>query len=550
MSRKIEINGNPKLSKIIVDLSYGSESQAVKLMQLVNTDEFRKYCRTDSVAKTDAFEDIPERVLHRLVRDFRTAKVFSVDNVSDNNYNFKDNKTKQDALQLVADFCYVVYHKHKNTMEDKQELVKKVRTTARNRFRKELVNRLNRYGANFDAKTTPLADLYAYAYDPANNVSDIDKNFSDLVQTAYSDLNFWKEAFHNSKVANLGMESNDNKQDIDRNMIPDEKVCVILNALPKLASTYTRTAINPVTEEKTFIYDYDRSNSLGVIKYHTYRECAIEIAGFIGKSAWESVNIFIYAIESLAKIRPYFAGLKKLADDMRSKDDTAEIVYKDLSKYKYNINVLITYFDEYGNLVSSQVNNGNDINRLIYLGLRNDFKYSSINLNNADIEVELKDIKNKLDKAKISTNIINQSKGVGVRRTNGKIVKTNVDVNPQTDSIRSILKLYFPNFDTGSYDRYIISSENKIATLMHIVEILDKVNSVARVCAKEYYKIRNKALIKAALNESRDISSVQHLEIDYLRKSNVILACIARIFAPYSKLDHRNVDDNLQSRLY
>ena len=606
MSCTIEINGSPKLSKIITNLSYGSESQAVKLMQFVNTDEFREYCKNDSVAKTDEFEKIPERTLNRLVRDFRASKVFSVNNnssydVGSNNYNFKDNKTRQDALQFTADYCYLLYYKYQNTMNNKQELVKKVRTTARNRMRSELVTRLNRYGANFNAKTTPLEDLYAFANNPANEVLDIDKNFADLVQTAYGDLNFWKEAFHNSKVVNLGLEIKDDEQNIDEDIMTDEEadsindeeseytvdemtylwsegwknnfnshvseyVRAIFNSLPKLSSTIVGTVTDKNGNEIS-TYQYDRNNSLGVIKYHTYQECAIEIAGLIERGAWKSVDTFIDAIEQLANEKHEFAGFKKLADDMRNENakGLAEAVYKDLNKY--NVDVLEVCIDEYGNLVARQPNNDNNTNIQSYLEMRNDFKYSAINLNNADIEVELKDIRNKLDKARTSANIANQSKGVGVRRRSGAIVKTNIDVNPQTDAIRSILKLYFPSFDTGTYDRFIIKSSDRIEALEQVLSMLEKVNTVAQNSAKEYanqrYEIykanaENKARREAALNNGADITNIEEVEPQrigqsYLIGADEILANISKTFSPYSKskakLNYRNVNGNLQSGL-
>lgn len=606
MSCTIEINGNPKLSKIITNLSYGSESQAVKLMQLVNTDEFKEYCKNDSVAKTDEFEKIPERTLNRLVRDFRASKVFSVNNnssydVSGNNYNFKDNKTRQDALQFTADLCYLLYYKNIGKVENKQQLVNLVRNSARNKFRQELVTRLNRYGANFNSKTTPLEDLYSFANNPANEVLDIDKNFADLVQTAYGDLNFWKEAFHNSKVVNLGMEIKDDKQNVDEDMMTDEEtnsindeeseytvdemtylwsegwknnfnshvseyVRAIFNSLPKLSSTVLGT-ITDNNGNEISTYQYDRNNALGVIKYHTYQECAIEIAGLIERGAWKSVDTFINAIEQLANEKAEFAGFKKLADDMRNENakGLAEAIYKDLNKY--NVDVLEVCIDEYGNLVARQPNNDNNTNIQSYLEIRNDFKYSAINLNNADIEVELKDIRSKLDKARTSANIANQSKGVGVRRRSGQIVKTNIDVNPQTDAIRSILKLYFPSFDTGAYDRFIIQSNDRITALDQVLSMLEKVNTVAQNSAKEYanqkYEIykanaENEARRKAALNSGADVTSIEEVEPQrigqsYLIGADEVLANISKTFSPYSKskakLNYRNVNGNLQSGL-
>ena len=591
----IKFSDIDKVNSIIKELCYDNVADCYRLAALINTEAFKEFCKNDSVAKSDDIANINKNVLRRLIKEYRNNNTFSVKNNSkvsadSGMYDFKSLEVYNDALTYVADLASIFWYAKKEELSKSGNAVNTLKGGLKKQLRIQLIKRLNAYGAKFDAKTS-LEELYTYA--EQDNIKEQDKNFADLVRSANGDISFWHAAFNNSKIANIGLDLTEDDQkekedlmaDDDEDIITDadladevdlstrqwafgtvnnytkhvsEEVKQYLNNLPKLSST-TKTSKGE--------YDYDKSNSLGVTKFHTYQECIIELTSVIGNNGWKSIKDFIEGIRQLANNKPEFAGFIKLADDMEKNTDFANAVMKDLNKY--NIDALEITVNPFGNIDSVQSNTANNPLRQLYFNLRNDLKGSSIQLNHFDIDAEIANIKDKFNKYKI--NIAKRTgKGSGLLQALGVNInfdKENIkDFDEIVNSIKAIYRSYFPSINDIVIDRFIIQNgNNKNDNITILISNLESINKSASTSLSEYedrnfniQKVRreNYQKRKYAIETRQDINTIKFVEeptytTDYLIGAEEALGKLASLLYKYTpskaELNFRNTDGNLQS---
>ena len=193
----------PKVNDVIKELENNNPADCYKLSALLKTEEFAKYCREDAVAKTDNLESINKNVLKRLIKNYRNAHFFSVNNTSKVNansgmYQFRSQAAFDTATQYTADLISSINYKANDKDKASPNYVTSLIATAKNLFKKQLIAKANQYGS-FD-----INNIEAAYYAIEENGTDQERNFKDLVQSALGDPNFWNEVFYNSKVASLG----------------------------------------------------------------------------------------------------------------------------------------------------------------------------------------------------------------------------------------------------------------------------------------------------------------------------------------------------------
>lgn len=586
----------PKVNDIVKELENNNPVDCYKLAALIRTEEFAEYCRNDEVAQTDDLNSINKNVLKRLIKNYRNAKVFSVNNTTKINvnsgmYQFRSQAAFDTAVQFTADLISGINYRASAAEKASPEYLKNLIGTAIKAFKKQLILKANQYGS------FTVDNLEAAYYAIEENGTDQERNFKDMVQTAVSDGDYWNEVFYNSKIAALGRNTNledeafkySLMQVTDEDIIADveqsdevdlstkqwdfgnnisnyaehisEAVRQYFDSLQRLNST------QKFGDKK---YDVNRNNPLGVPTCHTYQECVIELSNVVTNvGGFKSIEDFIAAIEVIANNKKEFSAFIKLADDMKTNDDLAKKIYTDLNKFI--IDKLEIAIDGYGTIKSIQSNNSNNPVRKLYFNLRNDLKGSSIQNNNVDIEEQIDALDTAFKQYKRKDLDVKTISKFG--RKNNTLAQDNVaSFNDIVAELKDIYKSYFPSLNELAIDNYIERNNKDKAN--HRNENVDRL--IAYI-----YKVNNSAKLSLAEKQNRDFQYRQvwgenerrldayreavangvqakyvekelpKFDTEYLVKADEPIGLIAKALEQYmyskAELNSRNVEGNLNS---
>lgn len=597
---EIRFHSDERINDIIKELTYGNQADAYRLAKLIREPAFNDYWHNDSVGqKYDNLTDIPKPTLRGLIREYRNANTFSVKNNTKLNtnsgyYAFKSKEAFNTGKNFIGDTVYKFWTEKLN---DNQRNIKGAVAGVKGRIKKdikrELVKRLNKYNTdnNFSVDTS-IQELINYAYN-TEEVSEVDRNFADLVYTAYSSTAFWQEAFQNAKVVNLGLKLTDEDaadkesmtEDAEDAFIDDEQsdnldestkgwdVDKTYGNFGKHVSEENRARFNNLVRLSSPVYNssgstfnekyqVDRNNPLGVPTYHSYQEVMIELSDINANGGWKSVDDFIDGVERIANKKKDFYGLIVLVNQMRANKDLAYAIYKDVDKY--NVDVMEIDINE-DSIESVQSNTRNTSARQIYYGLRNSIKTTAQQLDNVSLENDIKEIDKLIKRYKNDLN----AGGNRTIKAGGRTIVVNVDaqLNDITTRIKDIYKSYFPNLDTTAIDRYIINYKNSPDILSklnaNISAIVNGAIKTAEEKRKRDYIIarvnsRNWKKREEAIQAGQDPNSLTYEDIptydeDYIVSLDAPLSNFVRAIAPYTsskaELNYRNINNNLQSGL-
>lgn len=580
----------PKVNDVIKELENNNPADCYKLASIIKTEDFAKYCREDSVAKTDNLESINKNVLRRLIKNYRNSKIFNVNNTSkvsaeSGMYMFRSQAAFDAAIQFTADLINMYNYKASDKDKQAQDYLIKLISTIKLAFKKQLILRANKYG-KFD-----INNLEAAYYAIEENGTDQERNFKDMVQSALGDPNYWNEVFYNSKVASIGrnidfqdeaykyalMEATDEDAIADVSQADEVDLSTkqwdfgnnissyaehISEAVRQYFDSLQRLNSTQKFDNKT--YDIDKNNPLGVATCHNYQECVVELSNIISNlGGFKSIDDFIDAIEMVANSKKEFAAFIRVADDMRSKPDLANKIYTDLNKF--TIDKLEIAIDGYGAIKSIQSNNSNNPVRKLYFNLRNDLKGSSIQTDNIDIEGQIDELETKFKNYKRSAGMsrVKGSRGTDTTATFDEVVK----------ELKGLYKTYFPSMNELAIDNYLDRNNKTVAT--HRTDNFDKllsylktVNNAAKLSLAEkedrdfkYNEVRREnknrrndynAAVAAGVTGAKYVEKeLPKFDGEYLRGADEVLGNIAQAIEPYvyskAELNSRNVEGNLNS---
>lgn len=588
----------PKVNDIIKELENNNPADCYKLGALLKTEEFAKYCREDAIAKTDNLENINKNVLKRLIKNYRNAHFFNVNNTSKVNsnssmYQFRSQAAFDTATQYTADLISNINYKAPDSAKRNANYVTSLIATAKTLFKKQLILKANQYGS-FDTN-----NIEAAYYAIEENGTDQERNFKDLVQSALGDPSFWNEVFYNNKIAALGRNTDfqDEAYKLSLMEVTDEDIIADIEQSDEVdlstkqwdfgsnISNYTEhisevvrqyfDSLQHLASTQRFAdgkYDIDRNNPLGVPTCHTYQECTIELSNIIGNlGGFKSINDFIDAIEAVGNNKKEFASFIKVANDMRANPDLANKIYTDLNKF--TIDKLEITIDGFGSIKSIQSNTSNNPVRKLYFNLRNDLKGSSIQTDNIDIEGQIEELDAKFKNYKSSGKV----SGVrSARRSNlqSDVAQSNAaKFDDVVRELKELYKTYFPSMNDLAIDNYIERNNKDIAThrndnVDRLLSYLRTVNNSAKASLaekedrdfkyREVQKENRKKFIayQQALAAGVDNAKYTEKELpkfdgEYLRGADEVLGNIAQAIEPYvyskAELNSRNVEGNLNS---
>lgn len=588
----------PKVNDVIKELENNNPADCYKLGALLKTEEFAKYCREDAVAKTDNLESINKNVLKRLIKNYRNAHFFNVNNTSKVNansgmYQFRSQAAFDTATQYTADLISSINYKANDKAKASHNYVTSLIATAKNLFKKQLIAKANQYGS-FD-----INNIEAAYYAIEENGTDQERNFKDLVQSALGDPNFWNEVFYNSKVASLGrnIDFQDEAYKLSLMEVTDEDVISDVAQGDEVdlstkqwdfgsnISNYTEhisevvrqyfDSLQHLASTQRFAdgrYDVDRNNPLGVPTCHTYQECTIELSNIISNlGGFKSITDFIDAIETVGNNKKEFASFVKVANDMRANPDLANKIYTDLNKF--TIDKLEITIDGFGSIKSIQSNTSNNPVRKLYFNLRNDLKGSSIQTDNIDIEGQIEELDTKFKQYK-SAGKVSGVKSARRGNLQSDVAQANAaKFDDVVKDLKELYKTYFPSMNELAIDNYIERNNKDVATHRNdnvdkLLSYLRSINSAAKASLAEkedrdfkYREVQaeNRRRLKSyreAIASGVDNAKYVEKELpkfdgEYLLGADEVLANIAQAIEPYvyskAELNSRNVEGNLNS---
>ena len=588
----VHFNNNPVVDRIIKKLGYYNVAECYRLAYMVNSEGFAKYFANDQAAKTSNLSQLKPQVVERLVRDYYNSTVFNVDgnskvNSRDSIDGFASTRVRNEALQFVADLGLFFYNKASDTERRSNDVVAKMKGSAKTALRYSLVARANKYRQEnkFNPSSSPVEGVIAFVKDANTNATEQDKNFADMVKVAFSDVNFWNAAFSNPKVSSVGIRVTDEEQlqkdeltfeesdddiilseaadgeldqsgkqwDINKNYTnftkhASEDTKVYFNTLPKLLDTKSIKKA-----DGTFAYNEDRTNTLGVPMYHTYQECMIEIADLVRNGGWKSTQDIIDAIRNLANTKAEFAAFAKLADDMefglpyregttiKFDTDFANRLFKDVNKF--NTDVIEINMNQQGNTRSYQANSTNSNETSVYFNLRNDFKFGCVN---ADNDYNAKFVEELEDKIKNLKKLEDTP-------------QYNTEYNNILNNIHSLFKQYFPSIEISTIDSYIVKNKRDFAlgylnsNLRRLIKAAKKSKDIRLKYERDVENIRQ---LNARLRKNNRYDALRDYPspLDHVHNdADTVIYALTKTLSSYNKskaqLNYRNVNGNLQSGL-
>lgn len=533
----------PKIDSVIKELEHNNPTNCIRLSDLINTEEFINYVKSDpqgkDVTDLESIGNLEYSVLKELISEFRNSKIFNIYNTakvknSQPLYRFESYEAFRVGKQYLVDELakYDINETEENKRKDKytDRLKDKVKYFA---F-KRLLEIANKYGA-FDGQikikvkndkgaivTRYNMELLTNAMNAIiDNGTDIEKNFKDFVNTIWHDAGFWKEAFYNNKISHLRERFEDSISDdikasllfsededvaddtenYDDTVISNEQWSISETAsnFTKLLSERTKNYFNTLPRLSSTVkkedgkYDVDTYNALGVPTYHNYQECAPEIISAVNMmGGFHSKEKFIEVLRLIAENKPEFAAFAKVADDFEKNDNLCNKVYSDLSSYVFD--KLEVRVGPNNSIEVGQSNNNNSPVRKMFFNLRNELKSSAISNNN----VELNDIVSKRGMG-ISLyerlDIIQGRYDKYAKNPNQELLQRTVEEeNRLIEDIKDLFKTYFPSLNESAIDSFILknpqplSKRSKLSNISYLLGLLQDLTRTAKDTAIEYGK--------------------------------------------------------------
>ena len=485
----------PAIDSIIRELEHNNPASCVKLSELINTEEFIKYVKSDEQSKDvtdlESIGNLRKPTLRRLIREYRNSKVFNVANTSKVQsinalYHFESYEAYRVGLQYLIDDLAARDMREPEENKRKADYVKRLQDKVKYFAFKRVIEIANKYGVfkgdikikvtNDKGKTVTkynmqlLNDAIIAIID---NGTDIERNFKDFVRTIFDEKQYWKTAFYSNKLSYLRNKFEesidiDNKASLLNNEDEDtfedtenyddsvvsndqwsisetpsnfqkllsERTRNYFNTLPRLAST---------AKSEEGAWHVDTYNALGIPTYHNYQECSAEIISAMNMfGGFKSKQHFLEVLRTIAENKQEFAAFAKVAEDFEKDDNLFNKVFSDLSGYVFDkLEARVGTRDK---VEVGQSNNNNNPVRKLFFNLRNDLKSSALSNDNVSINSTVIDdlmkvynnLKSRIDKQKKNPN----------EELARRIAE---DENRLVEEIKSIFKIYFPEVPTQVY---------------------------------------------------------------------------------------------------
>ena len=594
----------PAVDSIIRELEYNNPASCAKLGELINTEEFINYVKSDAQGKDvtdlESIGNLKKPTLRRLIREFRNSNVL---------YHFESYEAFKTGLNYLADELAKYDMQAKEEDKRKEGYVKMLQDKVKYFAFKRLLEIASKYGTvdakikvkikNAKGQTVTQYNMKAFT-DAIELIidkgTDIEKNFKDFTNTLFNNKYFWKEAFYYNKVSHLREnyeetvdmqlkeslmfnEDEDTINDVDNyddSVISNEQWSIsetpsnfqkllsertrnYFNTLPRLASTQK-------TEDGK--YQVDTYNPLGVSTYHNYQECSVEILSAMNTlGGFKSKEHFIEVLRTIAENKSEFAAFAKVADDFEKNDNLFNKVYSDLSGFVFDkLEVRVGTRDK---VEVGQSNNNNIPVRKLFFNLRNDLKGSARTNDNVSLNSEVID-----DLMKLYNNLKSRTAKQKINPNEELARRIVEDENKLIEDIKRIFKTYFPSLNILGIDSYIIknsrpgSATQKLDNISTLLSILGELTRAATNTVVEYEKqdrIRRnvfsenmkaqKAYREAIAGGIEGVKRPEDKNIpefkDYLLGAEAVLGKIANAFEPYihskAELNSRTVDNKLSS---
>ena len=533
----------PKIDSVIKELEHNNPTNCIRLSDLINTEEFINYVKSDpkgkDVTDLESIGDLKIPTIKRLIREFRNSKIFNISNTakvktSQPLYNFESYEAfrvgKQYLIDLIAELDIKAPEEFKRSNDYKEIIQYNVKAMAFER----LLDIANKYGVfdidemeieieedgeswtEFNMKM--LTDAMSVIID---NGTDIEKNFKDFVNTIFHRNNFWQEALYNNKISHLREKFEDSvSDDIKASLLfnEDEDVVddtenyddtvitneqwIILDTpsnFAKLLSERTKNYFNTLRRLASTVkkedgeYNEDTYNALGVPTYHNYQECATEIISAVNMmGGFHSKEKFIEVLRLIAENKSEFAAFAKVADDFEKNDNLCNKVYSDLSSYVFD--KLEVRVGPNNSIEVGQSNNNNSPVRKMFFNLRNELKSSAISNNN----VEINDIVSKRGMG-VSLyerlDVIQGRYDKYAKNPNQELLQRAVEEeNRLIEDIKDLFKTYFPSLNESAIDSFILknpqplSKRPKLSNISYLLGLLQDLSRIAKDTAIEYGK--------------------------------------------------------------
>lgn len=288
-------------------------------------------------------------------------------------------------------------------------------------------------------------------------------------------------------------------------------------------------------------YQYDKSNSLGMVDYMDFKAVNSAIQGDRDVT---NINSFLKKLEDIAKSNKEYAGLAYLANDLRKKPDFA---YKVFQIYQRStIRKQQVRIDD-NNVAPARSNSRADKLETLRLNYLNDIKSTALNIMNEDTNEILRAINEKIKAYK-------------------KIpADSRFDLNRQAlsadiiNAIASRLKQYYPSLDKAAIERFArlngkvdgktVNIGNNLTQLYNYISNTAKYANETFINKqtldnrfKEANKIKDKKAKKEALDSVREAYKQGYLSTN----TKAYALELARVLAPYSVV---NIDCNSTNAL-
>lgn len=305
-----------------------------------------------------------------------------------------------------------------------------------------------------------------------------------------------------------------------------------LSTIPKLSST-------EVSADGK--YQYDKSNTLGMVDYMDFKVVNSAIRGDIETT---NIDAFLKKLEDIAESNKEYAGLAYLANDLKKKPDFA---YKLFQVYRRRtIRKQQVRIDD--NSVSpTRSNNRADKLETLRINYLNDIKSTALNIMIEDTNDILGAIKTKIDDYKT----LQKTKGFDLNKQ-----ALSADI---INAIASRLKQYYPSLDKAAIERFARLNRKVDGKTPNIANNLTQLYGYLENTAKyanetlnnkrnldnrfkEANKIKDKKAKKEALDSVREAYKQGYLSTN----TKTYALELAKSLAPYSVV---NIDSNSTNAL-
>ena len=614
----------PKVDSVIRELEHNNPTNCYRLAELISDVKFIEYVKADpqgkDVTTIESLEKLDKTDVRRLIRDYKISKVFNVKSssnvdINSGHYGFSSYEAFAVGLQYHIDTLAFMDITSDSSIKRKKDYINTLIADTKIEYVYQLGDIANKYG-NFEVED----ELFIEVTDEnGNNIEELnqelinsmilaikengeetEKNFADFVGVAIYKQAFWTEAFYNNKISHLRGNFDELSDEEFRNAINEhedegttddtsdyddtvnsneqwsisktpanfqklikENIKNYLNTLPRLLNPY---------QNADGMWEADKTNALGVVTYHNYQECSVEIIGAMNAmGGFKSKEDLLKALRIIAENKSEFAAFAKLAQDLENDDDMFNNFYSSFSNFVFD--KLEARVGIGGSVEVGQSNNNNVSERKLYFNLRNDFKASCLQNNNIEHNERIADVKS-------GDSLFDKVANLRSKRTKYKDTADTTyqqmlveEENKLVEEIKSLFKIYFPSINALTIDRFIIKNLNKrnevdrldnISTLLSMLANLTKAGIASTTSYESQLYERNRIYaenIKAekAYNIALEMGQVGKrpepkptpVFKDFLESADNALSDIAKALDPYAyskaELNSRTVDNKLSS---